>query len=507
MFVTLSDISYTYNDAPEIVLSGVSLTLSPGWTGVVGANGSGKTTLLRVAAGDLSGFSGQITPTNLYGVYCAQTTEAEPSSAFDFALDFSAEAVTLRRRLGVDDDWVWRYDSLSQGERKRLQIAVALWQQPTLLALDEPGNHLDLPTRELLVPVLRDYAASGGVGLLVSHDRFLLDNLVGQCLFLKPGQATLRPGTYSQATADARRDAQTMARQRRDAKAEFARLQGEKRRRATEAKRADARRSRRHLAKGDSDGRARISLAIVSGQDGKAGKRSTQLDSRLSAVQDTLRQARVGKHYEGGLWISARPGARKVLVSVPEGRLLLGEDGERNLHFPELVVESASHIGLTGANGAGKSTLVRRLLAAVPSDVPRLYLPQELDADSRRQVLEKVRALAPQERGRVLSLVARLNSDPDRVLSGNMLSPGETRKLLLALGICTAPSPQLIIADEPTNHLDIGSIEALQDAFAAYPCALVVVSHDQQFLSAASSVRWTFAAAEEGVVQVSVSET
>jgi ABC-type multidrug transport system ATPase subunit len=129
MQVTLSHLTYTYEDAPGQALVPVSATFVEGWTGIVGGNGSGKTTLLRLVCGELKPAEGSIMP-RLAGVYCAQETELRPAAADDFALDFSSEALRIRRILEIEDDWIWRYSSLSEGERKRLQVAVALWQNP-----------------------------------------------------------------------------------------------------------------------------------------------------------------------------------------------------------------------------------------------------------------------------------------------------------------------------------------------------------------------------------------
>jgi ATPase subunit of ABC transporter with duplicated ATPase domains len=98
----------------------------------------------------------------------------------------------------------------------------------------------------------------------------------------------------------------------------------------------------------------------------------------------------------------------------------------------------------------------------------------------------------------VLSIVAQLNSEPKRLLEGDATSPGEMRKLMLALGILD--SPELIIMDEPTNHLDLGSIEALQRMLVAFPGALLLVSHDEVLLRAITQVTWRI---ERGVLAVS----
>ena len=149
---------------------------------------------------------------------------------------------------------------------------------------------------------------------------------------------------------------------------------------------------------------------------------------------------------------------------------------------------NTDHIAITGPNGAGKSTLLEHLRPHVPDDIAWLDIPQELDEGLARSVVERVRALSSGERGRVLSVVAQLNSDPARILEGCTTSPGEMRKLLLALGVLS--SPALIVMDEPTNHLDLHSVEALERALAGYPGALLLVSHDERFLNVCTSVRW-----------------
>lgn len=96
--------------------------------------------------------------------------------------------------------------------------------------------------------------------------------------------------------------------------------------------------------------------------------------------------------------------------------------------------------------------------------------------------------LGDADRGRALAVVARLNSNPGRILGGGEVSPGEMRKLMLTLGILDAP--ELVVMDEPTNHLDLGSIEALERLLAAFPGALLLVSHDTALVWATTRVTW-----------------
>ncbi len=149
---------------------------------------------------------------------------------------------------------------------------------------------------------------------------------------------------------------------------------------------------------------------------------------------------------------------------------------------------NTDHVGIVGPNGAGKSTLLAHLRRLLATDLSVLDIPQEVEPDAREALVARVTALSPAERGQVLSTVAQLNSEPDRILEGGRTSPGELRKLMLAEGMLRAP--ELIIMDEPTNHLDLHSTEALERALAAYPGALLLVSHDHAFLRACTTRTW-----------------
>ncbi|WP_302011416.1 ATP-binding cassette domain-containing protein [uncultured Adlercreutzia sp.] len=348
--------------------------------------------------------------------------------------------------------------------------------------MDEPTNHVDVPTREAVTAALARFK---GVGLLISHDRALLDALCSQCLFMAAGQVTARPGGYSQGRGQEQLERETAVRQRDQAKRERKRLAGEAQRRREEASRAAGMRSCRNLDPKDHSGKARVKLAVYTGKDGVAGKLSSRMEGRLARAEETLASVKVEKRYDGDLWMRAEPSARKVLHRQSELALALGE---RRLLVPPLSIGNTDHIALNGPNGAGKSTLVGEVVRRLDPSVRALAIPQEPTAEQCRGALSRLATLDSRSRGRVLAVAAALNSDPDRLVEGDRTSPGEMRKLMLGLGMLDAP--ELIIMDEPSNYLDLHSVEALERLLAAFPGALLLVSHDAALLEATTSVCW-----------------
>lgn len=199
MQLNLSNIHFCYPQAAEPILCGVTATFPQGWTGIVGDNGCGKTTLARIACGLLEPDSGSVGP-SLVCAYCIQDATMPPPALEDFAMSYDGRAIRLRRELNLEDDWPWRYETLSGGQQKRLQVACTLWTEPDVLVMDEPTNHVDASTRDTIARALEEFA---GIGILISHDRELLDRLCSQCLFMGASGTVMRPGGYTQASGQA----------------------------------------------------------------------------------------------------------------------------------------------------------------------------------------------------------------------------------------------------------------------------------------------------------------
>lgn len=467
-------VDFAYEGALQPLFENLNFHLDGSWTGLVGANGAGKTTMLRLAVGELDPTAGRV-QRPLRCLCCRQRTDAVPEGLDELLASDEGEAWRWKAALAVEPEWIERWDSCSHGERKRAQLAVALWRDPDLLAVDEPSNHVDAEARALMADAL---AAFRGVGLLVSHDRELLDRLVCRCVHLDPPRARLLKGNFGEIRERLRQEDASARHALDEANHELKRLRREADRRRREVEGSKKRLSKRGLAKGDADGRGKIDKARLTGKDRGAGQGYRRAQGQVERLQERITGMEIRKDRATGVRLLGGDCHRDRLWHLPAGRIHLGT---RELRHPDLAMEPGDRVAVVGPNGAGKSRLVDHVVASLDMPSERLlYLPQEIHARRGREILAQVRSLPRDELGRCMTLVSRLGSRPERLLRSENPSPGETRKLLLALGLSL--EPWLVILDEPTNHLDLPSIEALEEALDDCRCALFLVSHDRVFL-------------------------
>jgi ATPase subunit of ABC transporter with duplicated ATPase domains len=488
--IVLSRVSFAHRDDVPL-FAGVDLTLVPGWTGLVGANGAGKTTLLLLLARRIAPGSGDVRwlPPPLRVVLCPQGVEDATAEIARLAAAADGEARRWRGRLALETAQLGRWGTLSPGERKRWQVAAALAGAPDALLLDEPTNHLDAGARDLLVEALAEFR---GIGLVVSHDRALLDALTTATLRIHGGRVEPWPGGYAPARAcwDAAE---------REAQAGRARLRGEQERLA--ARLADTRReraraesrmrtSKRMKSAKDSDARGRFKQKRRRSAEVRLGREIGKLHHRLERVGEALAEFAPARAKGRALFVDWAPAPLPRLAELRAAELYAG--AKLVLRDVDVWVDRGTRVRVAGANGEGKTTLLGALVrAARVPDGRLLWLPQELEPGAGRALVASLAARARDERGRVLSFLAALGVDPERVLHSAEPSPGEARKLALADAL--ARQVWALVLDEPTNHLDLPSIERLERCLADYPGALVLVTHDDALAARCTRDVWQLA--------------
>lgn len=471
---------FAYDDRPTPVLEDLSLSLGPGWTCVAGPNGSGKTTFALLACGILKPDSGSISrpePT----AYCAQRVDRPPTGVGELLADGGSDE--LRGVLGVRSDWPDRWDRLSLGERRRLQAWVALEGDPGLLVLDEPTNHLDAEAKRILAESLARFR---GVGVLVSHDRDFADAICRATLLLPEWRVF--DASLSTALEIRDEEARAARERRKESEREVARLSGTARSARSAEERSARSGSKSRLDPRDRDGKARIDLARMTGRDAVAGRARRRMEDRVARARAELDGSRASLGRKEGLAIPSTPSKRDALATAGPGTIALGPD--RSVFLPELRLGPLDRVGLRGANGSGKSTLLRALAAdAGVRGVDLAYIPQDLGEEEGARGVAEARAAGNDPLARAMSQLYLLGSDPEALLSSAAPSPGEARKLLLALAF--ARDASLVIADEITNHLDLTALRCLEAALADYSGALLLASHDLRFLEACCEIMWT----------------
>ena len=493
--IRLERVAFGYSDS-VLVLRDVDAHFAAGFTGLVGRNGAGKSTLLHLVAGQLRPTSGTVVPAlGAVVATCPQTIDDCPASARELAEAGDGDAGRLRSLLDLDVDQLARWSTLSPGERRRWQIGGALAKQPDVLLLDEPTNHVDARCRQLLVGALRRFA---GIGIVIAHDRRLLDELTTSTVRLEAGTATQYPAPYSDARslweAEARRASDLRDQAKRVVKhAESKLIAARRDRAAAESERGG--RTKKSIRDHDASSMGR---KIVAGWAEDRHGRTVEVARReveraTAAIPDGPTSKPLGR----SIFVGYERCPKRWLFELDEARVRAGDHAV--LRDVRVAIGASDRVRIAGDNGAGKTTLIRALLASrnlpagdelvLPDGDQRfLVLPQELPASAGPELVRQLRATPPEVRGRTLQLVAALGADPDRVLATSTPSPGETRKLALALGL--ARHAWCVILDEPTNHFDLPSIERLEEALAAFPGAIVVVSHDDAFAARLTTTTW-----------------
>ncbi len=369
---------------------------------------------------------------------------------------------TLRRLGFSNSDFGLSTAVLSGGQKKMLGLARLVINQPAVLLLDEPDNHLDLTGKNHLEQFLRSYA---GAAIIVSHDRYLLDEVVDGIVELKGGKLDFYSGNYSAYVTEKElrklRQAQMYAAQQK----EIARL--------------EAAIARFEMWAG----------MVVDERHIKQARNKRRQIEQMDKVDKPFEQQNMNLQLNG--W----RGSDKVLEIVDLIKIF---NDDMILAGVNLTLWHGQRVGLIGPNGAGKSVLFRCITGKItpsagtikigPSITTGIYTQEHQSLNYNQTLVETVRDAKPMYQNQAVAFLGRFLFPYQKATTQTVgsLSGGERSRLQLAL--LMLQEPNFLLLDEPTNNLDIQSAEVLEQALDSFNGTLLVISHDRYFLD--KTVDW-----------------
>jgi len=499
------------------VLDGLTFQIDQGErVGLLGRNGAGKSTLFKILTGELDYDEGEVTVgsgrrvglISQIPVYPAgYTVEDVLRSAFGRLQKLAEEMESLTERMsaGESDPAILRrygslserfeafggydtdvavnkianglsipremreqlFDSLSGGEKTRVNLGRLILEDTDILLLDEPTNHLDLHATEWLEEYIRGFR---GTVVAISHDRYFLDRTVTRVIEIEDGKAEFYSGNYSFYAVEKERRYQERMKQYLKEQAKIEQLE----------KAAD-----------------QLRLWAFQGMD-KTYRRAISMERRIERMRTTSKPTKARK-------MDARFNAAEFHGDEVLGLKKLAKSyGEKHLFDNiTLKVEGGERIALVGDNGTGKSTLIKMIMGELYPDDGRIrtgpqvrsaYLPQIIHFDHPdwnlvENMMAAKKGLSAQSARNRLAAYDFRGEDVFKPVS--VLSGGEQSRLRLCM--LMDDEINFLILDEPTNHLDIASREWIEEAVEAYDGTLLFVSHDRYFINRFATRIWELA--------------
>lgn len=474
--VKLTHISLEMMD--RMIFKDINATVGRGEViGLIGRNGSGKSTLLQILIGTIKQSEGQVEwenhKTDVFLVDQEKQTYASE--------DVTQLEAALMAKWHIPDV---PYEVLSGGEKLKIRLAKGFALAPHLLLLDEPTNHLDIKSTQLLVNQIENYP---GTIIVVSHDRYFLDKIATKIWSIENTKLFEQKGNYTHYIKIREQRRLTQAREYEKQQRKVELVESQINELTSWSQKAHAQSTKQEGAK---------EYYRV-----KAKRMDAQVKSKRKRLEKELEKTKVDRVEEDQLVRFSLETNTKVGKRFLEVKNLKKEFGERILfEQTNFTIQHGEKVALIGPNGSGKTTFLNIVMGNeqacgdiwVSPSANIGYLTQQVFDLPLEQTPEQLfRRETFKERGKVQNLMKHLGFTASQWSEPiEQMSMGERVKCKLMLYILE--EKDVLILDEPTNHLDLPSREQLEITLAEYAGTLVVVSHDQYFLSKTTSVQLIF---------------
>ncbi|MEH7386043.1 ABC-F type ribosomal protection protein [Bacillus sp. JJ1521] len=473
----ISGIHKSYGD--KVILNNIEFDVQSGdRIGIVGNNGAGKSTLANILTGKREMDNGNIEmPSGPISIgYVKQAAEHALRDLEEAAI--SGGILEQTSQLGLTKVQSWdqnRGAHLSGGEKTKLSLAKVWASQADLLLLDEPTNHLDFKGVEWLIEEIK--AFSGAI-IVISHDRYFLDQTVRQIIEIEDGNSVIYQGNYTDYYEEKERQYQSQLHR-------YDTQQKQKEKIENQMSNLQSWSDKAHRQSTKQEGFKEFYRV-------KAKKMDKQIKSKMKRLEKELEKNKIEKPKEREeLQFHFKQGNKrgKRIVEVKNGRMRFDE----RLLFKDsnFYVKFGERIGILGENGCGKTTLLRLIMGESVLSTGELwkshslkigYLSQDVtDLDESKTILEYVGLTVKDAISEARTIFANIGFKANKINQPiSSLSLGErTRVKLVKLLL---DEIDLLILDEPTNHLDLASRQSLEKMLESFEGTILTVSHDHYFL-------------------------
>ncbi|MDA1475098.1 ribosomal protection-like ABC-F family protein [Bacillus changyiensis] len=446
--------------------------------GLVGLNGTGKTTIANILSGHVGADDGSIqTESSLKIGYLEQSIDYSINDFYHILTeDGNGDLFQMTSQLGLEiQNWQnEKIHHLSGGEKLKLALASVWKTAPDLLILDEPTNHLDLNGINWLIEELKTFT---GAVLMISHDRYFLDQSVSTIFELENGELDVYQGNYSAYNKEKKRLFEVYLHQYKVQQKQTDKIESQIAKFQNWSEKA-------HRESTKKDGFKEYYRV-------KAKKLDNQAKSKINRLKKELEKHKLEKPQEEAInfqFVSSEKRGKRIYTAKNVTKAFNGRMLFTNSNF---YIQHGERIGLIGHNGCGKTTLIRMMLGMEQAtdgtlwkspSVKVAYLSQDVsDLKEEQSVREILQLSDEQEIKKARTILANMGIKKERFHRKiETFSLGERTKIKLAS--LMLKDYHVLILDEPTNHLDLPSREQLEETLLKFAGSIIIVSHDVYFI-------------------------